>query len=597
MPFLPFTKKKVGVQYSPWIVVGAATILLCVVVTLAVQNINREKRYMSRILREKGAALIKAVEAGTRTGVMCMMWGEHQIQRLLEETASQADILYLAVTDKTGLILAHSDRSRIGEKFRKDFLMDGLHPSPHENWRLKDNGEGQRAFEVYRYFRPLAKHRMSCGNCSNRMAGSGRMPGRELWCFFVNPEQCEQLIFVGLDPAPFEDARWEDTRNTVIISAVLALLGWGGVLSLFWAESYRRARRMLQDTSAFANEVVTNLPVGLIASDRNGDIAFFNAAAEKITGFYFNDVRGKATADVIPSPWCDMQPLLDQGRTVLEQEMECTLPDGKAVPLSVSAARIVNEDGDFVGKILILRDLGEVRKLQEEIRRKEKLAAVGGLAAGVAHEIRNPLSSIKGLASYFGGKFAKGSEDKEAAEVMIREVDRLNRVVSELLDFARPSDLSLKTHNINQVLEHSLRLVHQDARVRQIETFFSAHDGLPPVTLDADRFSQCLLNLYLNAIQAMDEGGLLSVRSSFSSDRKMIQIEIEDTGKGIGPDDIGKIFDPYFTSKPSGTGLGLAIVHKIVEAHHGSVKVKSTPAKGTVFTLLIPIHNDDMRQV
>ena len=269
--------------------------------------------------------------------------------------------------------------------------------------------------------------------------------------------------------------------------------------------------------------------------------------------------------------------------------MECTFGDNKPVPLSVSGSKIVNEEGDFVGNILILRDLGEVRSLQEEIRRKEKLAAVGSLAAGIAHEIRNPLSSIKGLATYFGDKFAETDEDKEFAGVMVREVDRLNRVISELLEFARPSALKLKQTNINELLEHSIRLVHQDAKSKDIEIDLSVSGDLPSALLDADRFSQALLNLYLNGIQAMDEGGMLSVKSTLAKGGE-IKLEITDTGKGIDADEVNKVFDPYFTTKSKGTGLGLAIVHKIVAAHNGEIRIRSTPGKGTEFTLLIPVN-------
>jgi two-component system sensor histidine kinase HydH len=240
---------------------------------------------------------------------------------------------------------------------------------------------------------------------------------------------------------------------------------------------------------------------------------------------------------------------------------------------------------------LILRDLGEVRRLQEEIHRKEKLAAIGSLAAGVAHEIRNPLSSIKGLAAYFGNKFEEGSEDKQAAEVMSQEVDRLNRVISELLDFARPSELNLKPADINEVIEHSLRLVQQDSKTRNIEVRWSGSKEIPSVLLDPDRFSQSLLNLYLNAIQAMEQGGVLSVKSSLGPYND-IEVEVADTGTGIDPDDLDEIFDPYYTTKPSGTGLGLAIVYKIIEAHGGQIKVRSTPGKGTAFTISVPIQPD-----
>jgi two-component system sensor histidine kinase HydH len=560
-----------------------------------VRNINREKHYMARILSEKGAALIKAFEAGARTGMMDMMWGGDQVQTLLEETARQPDILYLAVTDKDGIILAHSDKAKIGQRFHPGLSTESLKPSTHEQWRLTALGNDQRSFEVYRYFQPLANYdprkfrRRFGGGMGSRMM----MGRRQDWCFPSGDEatvqgRTDKIIFVGLDAKPFEEARREDIRNTEIISSVLLLLGFGGFLSLYLAENYRSTKRVLQDTSAFADEVVTSLPVGLIATGRDDKIAFFNETAERITGVRLNDARGRDPNDVLPAHWCGLRDWLDQGRTILEQEMECAFGDNKPVPLSVSASKIVNEEGDFVGNILILRDLGEVRRLQAEVRRKEKLAAVGSLAAGIAHEIRNPLSSIKGVATYFGDRFAETVEDKELAGVMVREVDRLNRVISELLEFARPSELKLKQTNINELLEHSVRLIQQDAKFNNIEIDLSVSDTLPSVLLDPDRFSQALLNLYLNGIQAMDEGGMLSVKSTHGKNGE-IKVEITDTGKGIDPDDVNKVFDPYFTTKSKGTGLGLAIVHKIVEAHNGEIKIRSTPGKGTVFTLLIPL--------
>jgi two-component system sensor histidine kinase HydH len=586
---------RIGTYVSPWMIVGAAVILLIVVLVLAVRNINREKHYMAQILSEKGAALIKAFEAGARTGMMDMMWGGDQVQNLLEETARQPDILYLAVTDRNGIILADSDKDKIGQRFHNGISTESLKPSTHEQWRLTALGNGQRAFEVYRYFQPLANHdpQKFRRRFGGGMGGQMMRGRRGDWCFPSGNEATVQggtdkIIFVGLDVKPFEEARKEDIRNTVIISSVLLLLGFGGFLSLYLAENYRSTKRVLQDTSAFADEVVTSLPVGLIATGRDGKIAFFNETAERITGVRLNDARGRDPNEVLPAHWCGLRDWLDQGRTIMEEEMECTFGDNKPVPLSVSASKIVNEEGDFVGNILILRDLGEVRSLQEEIRRKEKLAAVGSLAAGIAHEIRNPLSSIKGVATYFGNRFAETVEDKELAGVMVREVDRLNRVISELLEFARPSELKLKPTNINELLEHSVRLIQQDAKSNNIEIDLSVGDDLPSVLLDPDRFSQALLNLYLNGIQAMDEGGMLSVKSTHGKNGE-IKVEITDTGKGIDLDDVNKVFDPYFTTKSKGTGLGLAIVHKIVEAHHGEIKIRSTPGKGTVFTLLIPL--------
>lgn len=583
----PTSRRYTGIKPSPWIVVGSAIILLVIVIVLAVQSISGERQYMSRVLSEKGAALIRSFEAGARHGMMSMMWGGNQLQRLLEETARQEDIIYLIVTDNTGVILAHNDRSRIGENFADTSSMSTLNPGEQELWRLTDTGTGQRVFEVYRNFRPLADEGRSRGRGRMSMMMKDRRDDRMP---SLGSEPNGRVIFVGLDVRPIEDARREDIRNTIIISAVLVLLGLGGIISLYWAQSYRSTRRSLQDTSAFADEVVTNLPVGLIAMDRDGKIASINAAAEEITGISLDDALGKDPKELLPSELCGLKDSMDQGHVMFEREMECGFSDGDPVPLSVSGTNIINEEGDHVGSVIILRDLGEVRRLQDEIRRKEKLAALGGLAAGVAHEIRNPLSSIKGMASYFGSKFKDGSEDREAAIVMAREVDRLDRVISELLYFARPSELKLKPVDINELLEHSVRLVRQDAETKGVKVDWSGSQDLPRVSIDPDRFSQCLLNLHLNAIQAMGEGGVLTIRSLRGENRE-IKVEISDTGKGIDPDDLKRIFDPYFTTKPSGTGLGLAIVHKIVEAHQGRIEVDSVPDRGTTFIISVPVYS------
>jgi two-component system sensor histidine kinase HydH len=278
---------------------------------------------------------------------------------------------------------------------------------------------------------------------------------------------------------------------------------------------------------------------------------------------------------------------LDRGEAISEKEMECEFIEDNIVPVSVSASKIINEEGQFVGQVLIIRDLGEVRRLQGEVRRQEKLAAIGGLAAGVAHEIRNPLSSIKGIASYFKGKFVPESHDQEMAEVMIEEVDRLNRVISELLEFARPTELSLKPTAVNDLLENSVRLIQKEASTKDIKIDLKLSEDALTANIDSDRFSQCLLNLYINALQAMDKGGQLSIENTVS-DEGWINIQVRDTGTGIKPDALSRIFDPYFTTKPKGTGLGLAIVHKIMEAHNGQIKVRSILGQGSTFTILLP---------
>lgn len=570
---------------SPWIILGSTAILLVIVIVLSMQNTSREKRYMSKILSAKGAALIRAVEAGARTGMMGTMWGGRQIQRLLEETGRLPDVVYMALVDPEGRIVAHSDPSKVDTFFRADRKLVHLGPDLQENWELVDTGVGGPVFEVHRHFRPLMP---------GRGHGGGHMPGmmhRRSRISAVPNEwfgQKQLLIVAGLDVAPFQAAIRDDIRNTVIFSVTLLLLGFGGFVSLFWMNSYRAAKRSLQDTSAFADEVVTHLPVGLIATDREGRITFFNAAAERITGLTADQFADRKPDGLLPEQLCRLTPALDSGDTIVEQEMECTFSGGSLVPLSVSATRIVNEIGQLVGHVLILRDLEEVRRLKDEVRRQEKLAALGGLAAGVAHEIRNPLSSIKGMATFFQEQFADGSEAREAAGVMIREVDRLNRVISELLDFAGPTDLNRRLTNLPPLINRSIQLIQQDAASQNITIEAHISDDIHPVNIDPDRLTQCLLNLYLNALQAMPEGGTLTVGCHSDDDRRKVRITVSDTGEGVAAEHLDSIFNPYFTTKNKGTGLGLAIVHKIIEAHQAHLNVESTPGRGTRMSIEIP---------
>lgn len=579
-------------QTSPWIILGMTTILLIVVMVLAIQNTNRERRYMSELMSAKGAALIRAVEAGARTGMMGMRWGGKQIQRLLEETARVPDVFYMAVIDQDGRVVAHSDPSKILTPLDQARQITHLGPDKLENWELVTLGDGRRVFEVHRYFRPLVfEGSRSFGRLQTMMKRHGiQSDSANDWFSAGNPR--ELLIVVGLDVTPYEEAIQSDIRTTVVLSVVMLLLGFGGFVSLFWMHSYRVAKKSLQDTSAFAHEVVSHLPVGLIATDPMDRITFFNAAAEFITGLDKVRVLGQKPGLFLPQDLCGIQEQLDQGRTILEHEMDCDFSVAGRVPVSVSATRITNDTGDFVGQVLILRDLRELRRLEDELRRQEKLAAMGGLAAGVAHEVRNPLSSIKALATFFSAQFEAGSEAREAAAVMIQEVDRLNRVITELLEFARPSDLKRESHDIGSLLSRSMQLIQQDATNKHIDIDLQVDKGIGPVWIDPDRLSQCLLNLYINAIQAMENGGTLTVHCK-ASGTDQVRIVVQDSGSGMSPDQLNNIFNPYFTTKKRGTGLGLAIVYKIIEAHQGQITVASRIGQGTSFAITIPGSGDE----
>jgi len=580
---------------SSWIVIGMSLIMVVAVSVLAALNYNREKKGMQQMLNEKGAALIKSFEAGTRTGMMGRFGTESRLQTLLTETASQEDILYIALVDVSGRVLAHNDPDMVGQLFTSPHTLENLAATEQTSWRTIDSAGRPISFEVYRKFLPVlagaGTHQM------NGMRMNMRGPNNEaVWCQpgwmeglpqdrILDPKE-RPVIFVGMDASSYVEAMQEDFWVALMTSAIILLLGMAGVVSLFWAQSYSRSRKLLQDSRAFASEMVANLPEGIIVTDPDRIISFINPIALAMLGLDHSRSIGRPAEEILPVQLNRLMAAISKEQKIVEQELSFPDQEGFELTAAVSVTDIISEDGDFVGTMFILRDLTQIRRLQATVQKQEKLAAIGNLAAGVAHEVRNPLSSIKGYATYFGSLFAEDSEKKKAAEVMTAEVERLNRVISELLEIARPSDIKPTMTDIRFLLTSSIRLVQQEADNAGVRIQTLIDEAIAPCVLDPDRLTQALINLYINGIQAMPNGGELSIAARATENN--LVISVSDTGIGMPDEQLGKIFDPYYTSKNTGTGLGLAIVSKVVEAHDGTIEVHSAEQKGTRFTITLP---------
>jgi two-component system sensor histidine kinase HydH len=331
---------------------------------------------------------------------------------------------------------------------------------------------------------------------------------------------------------------------------------------------------------------------GLLSIDPEGKVVSFNRLALEMLGLEESSIEGMNLREVIDFQASGIQDTLSKGSAVLDREIQHWSATGEPVALSLSATSIMGAENECKGAVIILRDLSEIKRLEEKVRRSEKLAAVGKLAAGVAHEIRNPLSSIRGFAQFLRHALADRPKDREYAEIMVKEVDRMNRVVTDLLTFARPLEAELAPTDLQELLEHVLRLVNADAQGRGVEIHKNISENLPAIDLDANQVTQCLLNLTLNALQALDAGGSIEVGATMAADYSKLLIWVEDDGSGIPAVDLDKVFDPFFTTREQGTGLGLAIVHTIVENHNGEIRVQSPVPeknKGARFTISIPI--------
>ncbi len=239
-------------------------------------------------------------------------------------------------------------------------------------------------------------------------------------------------------------------------------------------------------------------------------------------------------------------------------------------------------------------------QVYERMKERDRLAALGQMAAGLAHEIRNPLGSIKGAAQYLqpGGQRASDPPPREFLDIIVAEVDRLNRIVSQFLDYARPYRGDQKPLDANDVVRKTLALVEKEEGAAKTEMTTNLVEGLPPIRVDAEQVRQVFLNLAINALQAMPHGGKLQVSTSLRRSTRrgavaaFLEIRFRDTGVGIPPGDLRSLFIPFFTTKDKGTGLGLPISQRIIENHGGTIEVRSEPGAGSTFSVLLPVEAD-----
>ena len=329
---------------------------------------------------------------------------------------------------------------------------------------------------------------------------------------------------------------------------------------------------------------------GLLSIDMEGRIAAYNRPAIELLGLGETEARQKNLNSLIDFTATGIRKTLTDCVSILDHEIRYKDKTGAIIPLALSASPILSEAGGCRGAVIVLRDLREIKKLEEKVQRTEKLAAIGELAAGIAHEIRNPLSSIRGFAQFLRHALENKPREQAYADIMVSEVDRINRVVSDLLTFARPMKAQPVPTDISELIEHVLRLVAADASSRDvcIQTRVSKIKNFP---IDASQITQALLNLLLNALQAVDQGGRIEIGAEYRTETNCLVIWVADNGPGISLDRKAKIFEPFFTTRKKGTGLGLAIVHKIVENHEGEISVESPVgenAGGSRITITIP---------
>jgi two-component system sensor histidine kinase PilS (NtrC family) len=354
-----------------------------------------------------------------------------------------------------------------------------------------------------------------------------------------------------------------------------------GYLSNYLSESWRRTGAELKKSTgqvaflqAFSDRIIHSLGTGLITTDVEGRIYLFNRAAEEITGHDSDDALRLKIWEVFPG-------LLPKVRTS-RFEISSVRPDGVTMNLRFSVSPVMIDDKDTAGYVWCFDDVTELRLLEQQMRQKEQMAAIGTMSAGIAHEIRNPLASIAGSFNLLRSDLNLDVNQRQLAEIITRETERLNRTITEFLSYARPRAPNRARVDLSGLISETVQLMRNSAELKQdhrIET------KLRPVVAEVDEsmMRQLFYNLASNAFKAMPEGGTLSI--NLEARNGNAQIRFEDTGVGLGEDELKKLFVPFHSKFKNGTGLGLPIVYQIVNAHNGAISVRSKKGNGTTFII------------
>jgi two-component system, NtrC family, sensor histidine kinase PilS len=352
------------------------------------------------------------------------------------------------------------------------------------------------------------------------------------------------------------------------------------------------ATRDLADYRLFNDRIIESIRSGLVTTDLAGHITTFNRAAEEITRYKAQDVRGTH----IFSIFGDIEQQIEVGLESIRArtrpprfELGCRTADGREIHLGFSVAPLVDEADDARGYVLTFQDLTDVMELEREVRRQERLAALGKMAAGLAHEIRNPLASMRGSVQVLASELDLGSDQAQLMEIVLRESDRLNRIVSDFLTYARPPKMEKGIVDLGNLLAETAALLRNSPELKPDHYIVEDYPAAPVhYSGDANQIRQICWNLARNAIQAMPMGGELKVALTVE-DNGEVSVTFMDSGQGMTREQKERLFEP-FSSSSGGTGLGMAIVYQLVSDHNGRIQVDSEAGKGTSISIKLPAH-------
>ncbi|MDD4363332.1 MAG: ATP-binding protein [Atribacterota bacterium] len=402
----------------------------------------------------------------------------------------------------------------------------------------------------------------------------------------------DKYLLIGINMESYY-ARYDQIKQRIFFNyLVILIMLLFGIYTIFKLQENLVVKRTLQNIQDYTTKLLENMDSGVISVDENNIIRTFNQKSEQIFQLTRSEVLGEDAEKVLPIKILGTSlyqlGLLEKKK--IEQEIELKTNSSSKKILEINTSLLTGENGKNNGMVILVRDISQIKKLAEEINRNKRLTSLGKLSSGIAHEIRNPLSSIRGLTQFLQQSFAENDERKNDARIILQETDRLNQLVTQILDYSRPKKLSINDFVLAEMLDELIHLLQSEEKNKEISFQLKEKQKSIHLEGDQDQLKQAFLNIIINSTQSINGKGdiIISLDKQLIEEKEMVYVTIKDNGIGIASHDLVHIFDPFFTSKENGYGLGLSIAYNIIETHQGSIKVESEKGAGTKIEIILP---------
>jgi two-component system sensor histidine kinase HydH len=513
-----------------------------------------EKSYAAAIERskEKGAVVVV-----TSAAYMEGFKKEIGIGYLIQKTSQESGVEYIVLQSREGIVLASKKVEKMLKIEEDSFLQEALSKNQAQSRIVPFEGG-----DVLEVVKP-----------------------------FVSEEIPSGIFRIGLSLEGYKKVASSYQREMMLFAILLFILGLLIIGIVIVNQNYFVLDRSYKEIKTLTGNVLEAMHSAVVAVDKDGKIIMFNRLAEDIFSISKENAVNQDYQAVFPNDECLLKQTLEKQRTTREMEREFRTFSGEDKFLIIGTSCLFDEGKKFNGAVAVIHDVTELKKYEEEAKRSERLSALGNLAAGVAHEIRNPLNAISITAQRLKSEFAPQKDKEEYIffiKTILDEIKRLDNIINQFLSLAKAQKLNLVPTDMGRFLNEVVDLVEIEAKEKNIRVT-REFASLPETKIDPDELKKALLNIMLNGIQATPSGGTLSINAYLNDSQRDVLIKIKDSGMGIPKANLSKIFQPYFSTKEKGTGLGLSIAHRVITDHKGKIEVESELGKGTVFTVTLPI--------